>query len=313
MNWRKIGRIQLEDIRDAAIRRCFVLVVCALSALVILGLICARLGLPGPRDGGRRAAPGLSLAGIAAWWAYRVWSRKKVLDKKARVRARRPACAPRPAPHLTLTDFEPPDAQDWAGGRMEFSRGVDLTDRWMWAIISLVVAGLFGYAFFSIPTMTEDNSPLYRISMAGLLAAIPVSCLAWAVAGTLRYRKTGVSSFQMDPVPAHIGGHVGGLIELPAGLSLEQGLEIELVCVRQSSEGDDTVERTFRQMPEPSIRTDATLRSRLAIPISIQIPSDCLPTRRDESDECIRWVLVAKAPRAGYQAEFEIPVFENKR
>lgn len=30
---------------------------------------------------------------------------------------------------------------------------------------------------------------------------------------------------------------------------------------------------------------------------------------RGDSDECIRWVLVAKVPRSRYQAEFEVPVF----
>lgn len=308
MDWKRIGRIRLEDILDAAIRRFFVPMICALSALVILGLCGAMLGLPTAKDGRRRAAPGLGLAGIAVLWTYRVWSRKSLLKQKALARPRRPASAARPAPPLNLLDFEPPEKEEWAGGHFEFSRGVDLADRWLWTVVSLVVAGLFGYAFLAGPTMTEGTSLLHRLGMACLLAVVPVSCLAWAMAGTIRYRRTGVSSFQMDPVPAQLGERVGGVITLPAALRLKESLEIELVCVRQSSEGDFTLERTLHQTEAPPLRSDATLRSRLAIPVSIHIPRDALPTRREESAECIRWVLVVKARRARYQAEFEIPI-----
>ena len=313
MDWKRIGRIQLEDIRDNAIRRFFGLIVCALLVLVIGGTCYWILGVQESKNGGRRVNVGLGLAGIAVLWTYRVWSRKKVLDRKARTRPRRQATAVRPTPQLKLTDCEPPDAEDWASGRIEFSSVVDLTERWLWTIISFVVAGLLGYAMFSIPTTTEDTSLLYRISMAGLLAVIPMGCLTWAIAGLIRCRKTGVSSFQMDPVPALLGEQVCGVIELPAGLPLKKGLEIELVCVRQNSEGDCAVERTLRQKEKPAIRNDATLRSRLAIPISIHIPPDCLPTSRDESDERIRWVLVVKAAHSGYQAEFEVPIFKGER
>ena len=315
MDWKRIGRIQLEDIRDHAIRRYFGVMICALSALVIGGMLFWILGVQESNKGGRRvnADLGLGLAGIAVLWTYRVWSRKKVLDRTARSRPRRQASAVRPAPQLRLTDCEPPDDEDWASGRIEFASVVDLAERWLWTIISFVVAGLLGYTLFSIPTTTQDTSLLYRISAAGLLAVIPVSCLTWAIAGLIRCRKTGVSSFQMDPVPALLGGQVCGEIELPAGLSLKKGCEIELVCVRQSSEGDCALERTLRQKEKPAIRNDATLRSRLAIPISIRIPPDCLPTRRDESGECIRWVLVVKAAHSKYQAEFEVPIFESAR
>ena len=97
---------------------------------------------------------------------------------------------------------------------------------------------------------------------------------------------------------------------MPANVRPQDVLEIELLCLRQDSEGNCVVKQTLGQKEKPAIRAAATFGRRLEIPVSIHIPADCTPTMRGESDECIRWVLVAKTPRSHYQAEFEVPVVE---
>jgi hypothetical protein len=113
----------------------------------------------------------------------------------------------------------------------------------------------------------------------------------------------------MNGGPGIIGRQLSGVIEMPANVRPQDALEIELICLRQDSEGDCAVERTLGQKEKPAIRAAATFGRRLEIPVSIPIPPDCPPTMRGDSDECIRWVLVAKVPRSRYQAEFEVPVF----
>ena len=212
---------------------------------------------------------------------------------------------------ITVTDLEPPEAGDWAGGRIEFSRAVDVSDRWFLTISLSVVFGLFGWVFFSLPNMTGVDSAGVgdRVRAILLLAVMPVSFLIWAITGTVRSRKAGLSSFQMNAGPGIVGRQLTGVIDLPAIIRPLDALEIELLCLRQNSEGDCGVERTFGPKEKPAIRDAPMLVRRLEIPVSIPIPMGCPPTGRSATGGWIRWVLVVRVPRSRYQAEFEVPVF----
>jgi len=214
-------------------------------------------------------------------------------------------------PELTLTDFEPPDPEEWASGRIEFSRGIDLTDRWIWVAVSVLVSSVFAYAFLSLESLGEGASLMGRITQLALLALVPMGCLIWAMRGTMSARSFGVSVFQMTSGPGRIGERLAGVIDLAAKVRPEAGLEIELIGLRQDREGDCAVERILVQTGNPAGRAEARLRGRLEIPVSIDIPADCRPTTRGASGEFIRWVLVVRASHSGYQAEFEVPVLPS--
>src|ERR1041385_558787 len=238
MDWKRISRIRLEDIRDKLIRNHYGLVVSVLSVLLILGVVLAWLSRREITAGKRWGSGGVALAVMAAVWIYRVWIRSRRLGRGARGRRRSVSSAARPDPRLTVTDFEPPEAADWAGGRIEFSRGVDVSDRWFLTVSLALVFGLFGWVFFSTPNMTGVDSAGMgdRVRAIVLLAVMPVGFLIWAIAGTVRSRKTGVSSFQLNAGPGIIGRQLAGGIELPSDLRPQEALEIELICLRQDSE-----------------------------------------------------------------------------
>ncbi len=305
MNLKKLGQIRLEDIANKVLRGYFGVIVGALAVLVILGVVLGILGSDKTPDGHRHVAPGWILAAMGVLFLYRAWSRKRMLDREPEPPpAQRPAL---PFP-LALADSEPPEARPWARGRIEFSSGIQVADRWIWTLVAVAVCGLFGYAHQSV---REDTNLLDPANLPLLcLALVPLGCLVWAIAGTLRHRKMGRSAFQMDDQPS-LGRPLTGTLEVPASVPVRGGLKIELLCLRQDSDGPCALERILEQKEQPVIDKPSAVRRPLKLRVSIPIPSDCLPTATDLSGESIRWVLAVRAPASGFQAEFEVPVKER--
>jgi hypothetical protein len=312
MDLQRISRIRIETIRDRLIRSYFGLIVAVLAVMLLLGVVLILGNMSATSPDKRWRSFGVALAVMAVLWGYRVWRRRRALDQKVVTRRHGDGSASVTAPRLTVTDFEPPEAADWDNRRIEFSSRVDVSDRWFLAVSISLVFALFGWTIYSPGTLSHEESTRWdQLRVIVLLAAAPAGFLIWAIVGTIHARKTGVSIFQLTSGPGIIGQQLSGAIELSAHVGRKEALEIELICVRQDREGDCEVERILRPKQKPALRAAATFKARLEIPVSIPIPLDCPSTRRSESDECIRWVLVAKAPRSHYQAEFEVQVVKG--
>jgi hypothetical protein len=204
---------------------------------------------------------------------------------------------------------------DWAAGKIEDSNRSTMYLAWtfaaLWNLISLPSAVLA----VRQAMRTESYGALFVL----IFPAVGVGLLIWAVRATVRYRRYGVSRFDLATVPAPIGGSLRGTVVASGGLEARDGLRVTLTCLRRVTSGSgknrSTSERVLWQEEQRGSahmsRTAAGMTT--SIPIAFKLPSDAEPSDETDPRSKVIWRLgvVAEVPGVDYAATFEIPVFRT--
>ena len=165
------------------------------------------------------------------------------------------------------------------------------------------------------PAFAEGN----RFALLGLFfPAIGLLLACWAIVAVRRWRKFGQSVFQMASVPGVIGGQLAGVIRTATKIRPEGGFHLTLSCVQRvtTGSGDDrkTTEEVLwqdEQVIAHELLSDMAEES--AVPVVFQVPYNCRPTDKTNSDDQTLWRLKATAevPGLDYAMTFEVPVFKT--
>lgn len=148
-------------------------------------------------------------------------------------------------------------------------------------------------------------------TVGGVITGIGV-LLAWVAVNQVRlWFKYGVSEFQMASVPGVLGGPLGGVIHVRAGLAPPEGFEARLSCL-QASKGDDRSDKVVWQ-DQAMIREtlDARDARRVGVPVYFAIPIDCEPTSSNTSGSTTSWRLDLRRGMELPFASFTVPVFRT--
>lgn len=204
--------------------------------------------------------------------------------------------------------------QTWADGTIKSSTRTG-------AIVAASFAGLwnaisFPLAIFIIPQALRDGE--YAALLILLFPAVGLLLAAWAVVAALRWRRYGVSVFQMTKVPGVIGGPLEGVIYTNVHIRPEEGFKLTLNCINRRVTGSGKNRNTretvlwedSRLLQRELLEKDTT---RSAIPVLFSIPFDCQQTNEENPNDSIFWRLDAEAavPGVDYSARFEVPVFKT--
>ena len=212
--------------------------------------------------------------------------------------------------HSRLPDLFPPilmSRADWASGVASAGAGKELKALWLGAAIMNALGLPVGWmALFGGQTL-----PLYIQVVLPVFTLVGLHVLFVAVRDSLRWRRFGRLQMTLDPLPGSIGGHVGGMLELPFHQAAAADFRVALICIRdrlvQTSEGSnrsDSVEWAREMVPDVE-RSGRGVRLRY----TFEVPEG-LPQSEEPSDAYHRWVIRVQADVPGPDLDqvFEVPV-----
>jgi hypothetical protein len=158
--------------------------------------------------------------------------------------------------------------------------------------------------------MAPDPLPwwLWLSAATGVVPAV--------IAGYLigRFRKFGVSVFEMSPLPGVLGGPVNGTIRVPAKVETEDGFEVTLQCIHQYTTRSGKNSTTHKDVLwEDSRHIDAggfAYGDESMLPVRFVAPYDRPATTVAGGRNGYYWQLkaTASAPGIDYKAVFDVPV-----
>ena len=201
---------------------------------------------------------------------------------------------------------------EWASGRIAGSSKETMWFAWgfgiLWNLISCPT-------LIFLPEEIEKGNHLAALGL--IFPVVGVGLLWWAIRSTLRFRKFGTSTLQVETLPSVIGGTLRGtghtrLQEKPA-----EGVKVSLRCVRRHESRGKNSSSSERMIWEDArtLGSEHLYRGRegIDVPIDFHIPFDNQSS--DDSDQYnkIIWRVGASAEVAGvdYETKFEVPVFKT--
>lgn len=196
---------------------------------------------------------------------------------------------------------------DWAAGRIVSADRQELRFAWLFAIFWNLLSS---HLYFVLPgEVRSGNLP----ALLGLIfPLVGIGLIISAVKATLRWRRFGASTLEMDETPAAIGGRLAGRItseRLPVGAA---SIKLRLTCLRLEKHNRSTTERVIWEAEKTL--TDYPIHFSGGIPVEFEIPANCEPTSADRSARThIKWTLQATAevPGVDYAPKFDVPVFRT--
>ena len=159
------------------------------------------------------------------------------------------------------------------------------------------------------------RAALHEGHRAGLIALlfplVGAGLLVWAVRSTLRYRRYGVSRFDLTTLPAAVGHALEGTVRTPAGLRPADGFKVVLSCIRRVTTGSGRDRSTSESVLWQDERQVAG--TGVGVPVAFAIPPDAAPCDATQSSDRTLWRLAvsAEVPGVDYAATFEVPVFRT--
>jgi len=176
--------------------------------------------------------------------------------------------------------------------------------------LALVWNGYVGWLVWTAyRVMAPDPLPwhLWLLAGSGVLPAV--------VAGYLvgRFRKFGVSIFEMSPMPGVLGGPVSGTIRIPAQVETEDGFEVALQCIHQYTTGSGKSSSTHCDVQWEDSRHiggSPSYGDETMLPVRFAVPYGESPTTAAGGRNGYYWRLTATAAAPGidYKAVFDVPV-----
>ncbi len=200
---------------------------------------------------------------------------------------------------------------DWANGRIRQTTGVPVLLHAIGAFLFTCISTTILFSVLRKSMQEGDEGLLFLL----IIPAIGLAYLGYAAYAGLRYRKYGVSVFQMADLPAFLGESFGGVLEIPARLDSPR-LSCKLACIRRvitgagKSQKVDETELWVSQQEIPASSFQAE-GGRTLIPLIIGLEGASMPCDDTNPRNRILWRLKAKAKTPGidFSAVFEVPVF----
>jgi len=213
----------------------------------------------------------------------------------------------------------------WAGGRVGSRQGRAVGMAWLGPVILLGLSGVVGWNLF--PELWAEGSPWAWAILASLLPGL--HALVHAVRETLRWRRFGSTTLELDPFPGSLGGHVGGTVQIPLGrgglspalIDVTEGrtqgregrFRVIVSCIhtrvsRSSTRSGQTRWDTvvWSEELEPALSRSA---QGLACAFAVAVPED-LPPTEPASPSYHHWAVrvVGELPGEDFDQTFEVPV-----
>jgi hypothetical protein len=241
---------------------------------------------------------GVGFGGIAAALA----GRRKLAEIEA-LRQKNPA-----APWL----WRP----DWAAGRVDDSSRATMWTAWafaaLWNLISIPSAVL------GVRAALREDKPAGYVALLFPLGGIGL--LVRAVRATIRYRRFGISRFELTTRPGIVGHSLAGTVRTTITLRPAEGVQVALRCVRRVTSGTgDNRSTSESTLWEEEIRVQGQVSRDASgmgttIPVAFAIPADATACDDRDSDNRVLWRLEVSAsvPGVDYAASFEVPVFRTE-
>ena len=241
---------------------------------------------------------GVGLAGMAAMWA----GRRKLQDQ-TELRSKNP-------------DQPWRWQRYWAAGRIEDSSRGTLWTSWAFAVFWNMIAFPGGY--LGVQAALRQGQPGGYVAL--IFPAVGTGLLVWAVRATIRYRKYGVSRFELSTIPAVIGHSLAGTVRVTTIIESQEGFLATLSCVRRVTSGSGKSRSTSETLLWQDQRRAAGGRARDAagwrtdIPIQFRIPAEAESCSLGDPDNRVLWRLTVSAsvPGVDYSSVFDIPVFRTE-
>jgi hypothetical protein len=196
--------------------------------------------------------------------------------------------------------------KDWADGRIASSSRKAALLLWIFVAFWCGVSGAI--CLFIIP-------PGNHVALIALMV-ISLALIFFTLNTTRAWRKFNRSIFQMNSVPAALGGVLQGEIQVKAKLQPQHGLHLRLSCVRRATTGKaNNPQKTEKILwqDEKWLRADLpqTDLNVTAIPVFFKLPGN-LPESTTALGDGIHWKLEASGKLRGpnFDAVFEVPVFK---
>ncbi len=159
-----------------------------------------------------------------------------------------------------------------------------------------------------------EDLGVFLVWVLPLFVFTGVVLLLVAIRDTMRWRRFGGLTLELDPYPGSIGGHVGGSVALPLRTSdtFELGATLSCVHVRITKSGKNSSKWESvvwaRQMVPEVGRSGTGVRARF----TFELPDD-LPETEEPSESYHKWMVrvAAKLPGADLDQAFEVPVYRT--
>jgi hypothetical protein len=203
----------------------------------------------------------------------------------------------------------------WAARRIEDSSRQDMVGAWVFAVLWNAVS--VPALVLGLPAAVAQRKP------AALLVLLFPAAGGWlllrAILLTLRRRRYGISRFELDTLPAAIGGSLSGTVRTTIDVLPTEGFQVRLSCVRRitsrSGKSSSTSERILweeeQRVRGEQVRDYSGMGIR--IPVSFRLPPDVEPWDTSNRNNQVLWRLNvnARVPGIDYDSTFQVPVFRT--
>jgi len=203
----------------------------------------------------------------------------------------------------------------WAEGRVRSRQGLAVGMAWLGPVVLLGLAGVLGWKL--LPGLWAQGSPW---AWAILVSPLPgLHALVHALRQTLRWRRFGSTTLELDPFPGSLGGHLGGTLQIPlggGGLSSavsEGSFRVSVSCIhtrisRSSTRAGQTRwdSVVWSEEVEPALARSA---QGIACAFAVPVPEDLPPTEL-ASESYHHWAVrvAGELPGEDFDQAFEVPV-----
>jgi hypothetical protein len=197
---------------------------------------------------------------------------------------------------------------DWAAGKIK-TDGIPHMKSYLTMGITLVALGGL-IVVLVVPKALRDGNNSALVAL--VFPVVGIAFLISVIKKILAHRRFGDCIFEMEQTPAPIGGALEGAIRTGVPLKPEDGLSLELFCIRKTTSGAGQNRRTDEKIlwqDEKKIKSDSPELKSGKIPIQFDLPPG-QPQCSERGSEAICWRLEMKIPAANFHATFDVPVFK---
>jgi hypothetical protein len=167
-----------------------------------------------------------------------------------------------------------------------------------------------GWFLWKVYVVTAPELIPWYLWVLAATGVVPAAVAAYLIG---RFRKFGISVFEMSPLPGVLGGPVAGTVRIPAKVETEDGFDLVLQCIHQFTTGSGKNASTHRDVLwEDARHIDGSLSygEETMLPVRFSVPYDQQGTTAPGGGNGYYWRLnaTAAAPGIDYKAVFDVPV-----
>lgn len=197
------------------------------------------------------------------------------------------------------------DRTDWSSREIRGSEKKAVFGLWAGGVAPLLF-GALGLWWTKMPIFIGKNIPN---PFLGIIALFSLISFARAIWETIRLKRFGDPTLELNTLPILLGGTLEGRINLSSGMDTAPEFTITLACIHRVVTGNGKNNST-RETILWSGNSKASLLLGGILPISIAVPADQPQTNGANPFDRILWLLTVKAPFPGpsFLEKYEVPV-----